>query len=304
SADMSKYYIANYDNNSKIVKLWAPYGELGRAATGEIDVKNIYLSVTAQGNRIEVSINGRTLISVSDENVNAQREGLFGLNVCATRATFYSVGLQRETYEYDASGDFTAKSAADLSAYAVYNVTDGNVKIPAAFCEINGRRITVKSGYFTFLTAGKEYEFRVKGSVADYSFKVAVRSVPAVTLTPLAVQCGANASFFVGGIAVEEVKVNGATLDKGKYRVQNGTLTIDASAFVPGENAVNVSPLGFATVTVEELPGQTLPEEEEKGCNSSLSAAGSIAVISAVAALFVAGGKIRSERRKKNVYHD
>ncbi|MBQ4269685.1 MAG: GH32 C-terminal domain-containing protein, partial [Clostridia bacterium] len=28
AADMSDYYIANYDNNSQIVKLWTPYGEL------------------------------------------------------------------------------------------------------------------------------------------------------------------------------------------------------------------------------------------------------------------------------------
>ena len=268
-ADMSDYYIANYDKNGNIVKLWTPYGELGNVGAGSVDTKNITLTVTAKGNRITVALNGRTLIEVTDERENAPTEGLFGLNICATRAVFSAVGLQQDGYTY-ASGDLVIKSAVEQGVTAIYNDTLGIVEINRNFYSVKNRDIILSEKYFATLPQTGVYAFTVFGKATRFTVQVAVTALPKIAIEDLTLQEGVNASFFVGRETVTEVTVRGERVDKALYSLNDGVLTIDASAFVLGENEVRLSESLVATVTVERLSGAEIEEEEKKGCGSSL----------------------------------
>lgn len=284
TADMSEYYIANYDNNSKIVKLWTAYGELGRANTGDVDVKSLTLSVTAKGNDIKVSLNGRELIHVTDEHENARTEGLFGLNVCATRATFKGVGLQEDSYTYS-SGNLTVRMAIEQAVVALYNDTIGVVEIPTAYYEVRGREIRVFEKYFATLPQTGEYLLRVVGRSSTFTVKVSVTSLPNVANPEdIAVQEGCNASFYIGKTQISSVKVNGSVLSANDYEVKNGVLTVKAGALSLGENNVSINDTWTVIVTVEKI-AETKPQGGCKSAVGAMSAAGvAIVLCSAVLA--------------------
>ena len=284
NGDMSDYYIANYDNAGHVVKLWTPHGELGNVSA-TADPSDVYLSVTAAGNRILVSLNGNTLIDVTDERENAPENGLFGLNVCAARVNFVSVGLEQSEYEYSAEKEFTVRSAVELSVYEAYNDTL-SAKIPSAYYKASGRNVTFEKDYFTFLKAGETYTFTLKGRSGSYSFKVHTGSVPQAALSDLTIEEGTNATFFVGGCAITEVKVNGAVAAEEKYRVANGVLTLDKSLFSVGENSVEISPLGEAKVTVKALRREEDTKAQGKGCKSAVTAGGAALCVALIASAF------------------
>ena len=274
NADMSDYYIANYDKNGKIVKLWTPYGELANVYAGDVDVSNITLTVTAKGHRIIVDLNGRRLVDVTDSREDAPLEGVFGLNVCATRAVFTAVGLQKDDYTYT-SGDFVIQGAVEQGIVAIYNDTLGTVEINREFYSVRGRNITVKEAYFATLASTGVYELTVQGKATTFSVTVNVTALPKISLQDLILQEGANAVFFIGNEKVTIVKVRGEILSEELYRVKNGVLTIDSAALVVGENAIELSDVLQATVTVERLSsGGT--SSKESGCKSSIG--GSIVI--------------------------
>ena len=270
-ADMSDYYIANYDKNGKIVKLWSPYGELANVYVGDIDKSNVTLSVTAKGNRIRVSLNGNEVVDVTDTREDAPTGGLFGLNVCATRAVFSAVGLQQDGYTY-ASGDLTLKSAVEQGVVSIYNHTLGIVEIGREFYTVTGKEIVISEDYFATLPKTGVYLLEVKGKATTFTVQVDVTALPKIELQDLTLQEGVNAVFYVGRTNVTEVKVNGASIDKALYSVKNGMVTIDSSAFTVGENTVELAEGLTATVTVEAL--KMLEKEQEvtveKGCGSVL----------------------------------
>lgn len=251
TSDMSDYYIANYDDAGKVVKLWTPYGELGNVSA-TADASNVYLSVTARGNHITVSLDGTVLIDVLDERENARLEGLFGLNVYAARATFFAVGLEQNVYEYSAEQTFTVKSAINLSVYEVYNDTLGT-KISRDYYKVLDRNVTFDKNYFTFLEKDKTYIFRLQGRLGAYTFSVIIDSVPQITLSNIVISEFTNATFFVGGYTIAEVYVNEIIIDPNKYIVNNGVLSLDKSLFNVGENTVIISPFGHVQVTVNAL---------------------------------------------------
>ena len=251
-ADMSDYYIANYDNTGKIVKLWTPFGDLANVHVGQIDTKNVVLTVTAKGNRISVGLNGNTVAEVTDNREGAPKEGLFGLNVCATRAVFTSVGLLRDYYEYE-GGTLTVSGAIQQAIVAVYNDTDGAIEINRAYYEVAGREIRIREQYFTLLSETGEYTFRVVGMETAFTFTVDVKALPKLKLEDFTLQVGCNATFYVGNETVNSVMVNGEALKKEQFVVKDGVLTIYASAFKLGENSVSVSETLKATVTVKEM---------------------------------------------------
>ena len=59
---MSDYIIFNYDNNERIVKMWSPRGEIGRASAPNVNTSNVVLRVEASGRSIKAYINGRLVI--------------------------------------------------------------------------------------------------------------------------------------------------------------------------------------------------------------------------------------------------
>jgi len=269
AADMSDYYIANYDKNGKIVKLWTPYGELANVFVGDIDLKNVTLSVTAQGKRIQVALNGTTVADVTDNREDAPTKGLFGLNVCATRAVFSSVGLQQNGYTY-ASGDLVVVSAVEQGVLAIYNDTLGIVKISKEYYSVEGRNITLSQNYFATLPAAQEYLFTVQGKFSTFTVRVDVTALPSFTVEDLTLQEGLNAVFFVASKTVTDVKVNGNSLDKSLYFVKDGMLTIDASAFIVGENEVELfgDIEAKATVYYGEWAENGKENDKKGGCGS------------------------------------
>lgn len=294
--DMSDYYIANYDHAGRVVKLWTPYGELGNVSA-EADATNVYLSVTAMENRISVSLNGKKMIEVTDKRENAPKEGLFGLNVCAARVNFYSVGLEQSEYEYTAGTELTVRSAVDLGVYDAYNETLC-AKIPEAFYRVNGRNVTFENDYLTFLKAGETYAITLNGRTGKYSFLVQVKSVPQASISDVTINEGSNASFFVGGSEVTAVKVNGTVIGPEGYEIKNGVLAISSSLFVVGENTVEVLPLGEAIVTVKALPREGTAQAEKKGCKSQIGAEAMFGIATVVIAVtgITAARKIRGRK--------
>jgi len=291
NAEMSDYYIANYDKNGKNVKLWTPYGELGNVYVGDIDLKNVLLSVTAKGNKISVSLNGNTVLSITDTRENAPTEGHFGLNVCATRATFSAVGLQRDYFEYN-GGDFTATGAVAQAIVSVYNDTFGVTQIPRDFYTVDGRNITIDEKYFALLPTIGEYSFRVIGKQLTFTFTVNVKTLSKLSLQDVTVQEGCNAVFFIGNFKINNVTLNGAVLDTSAYAVKDGLLTIYASALKGGENTLALSDSLTAKITVEIA--QVSPQTpEESGCNSTVAA-------SSITAFIAAMGACLCIRRRKN----
>lgn len=268
-SDMSDYYIANYDKNGKIVKLWTPYGELANVYVGDVNLENITLTATAKGHNIKIAINGNIVVDVTDTRENAPLEGLFGLNVCATRAVFSAVGLQQNGYTY-VSGDLVLKSAVAQGVVAIYNDTLGIAEVGRGFYTVNGREIRISQNYFATLPDTGLYLFTVKGKSTTFTVQVDVTALPTIVLQDLTLQEGSNAVFFVGYEKVTEVKVGGTVLDASFYSLKNGVLTIDASVFKIGENSVELSGGLTATVTVEKLNEVELEEKNTFGCNSSL----------------------------------
>ncbi len=289
-ADMSDYYIANYDKNGKIVKLWTPYGSLAEVAAGEVDLSNITLTATTKGNRIIISLNGRTLVDVTDTRANAPLAGLFGLNVCATRAVFSAIGLQQDGYTYNL-GNLVIKSAVEQGVISIHNDTLGTVEVNREFYFVSGREITVLEKYFATLAKTGIYEFTVKGKATTFTVKVDVKALPKITIQNLVLQEGTNAVFYIGHETITSVKVRGTAISESLYSIKNGMITIDSSAFVLGENEVELTSDLKATVTVESLDTVISDTQEKSGCKSSVSACALIPLGFMAFAMF---------RRKKN----
>ncbi|MBQ3505546.1 MAG: glycoside hydrolase family 32 protein [Clostridia bacterium] len=285
---MQDYYVANYDNNGKIVKLWSPYGELARASTGDIDVKNIVLTVVAKENRLQVSLNGRQLIDVTDSRENAPLSGLFGLNVCATRAVFSSVGLQQDSYAYD-GGALVVNAAIEQSVVAVYNDTCGE-KLALEFWTASGRTLTIDESYFKTLEKTGVYRFTVQGMAAEYSFPVTVNVLPETTFNDMQLQVGDDVVIYLGNIQIGEIKLNGAVLDKQYYTVRDKMLTIDASALQEGENTLTLTDDVSVTIDVSALEVEEIEtEESDDGFNPVILIAvgGGVLVLAVVVVLVI-----------------
>jgi sucrose-6-phosphate hydrolase SacC (GH32 family) len=261
--DMSDYLIANYDRNGKIVKLWSPRGELGNVFVGDIDFSDILLSVTAQDREIRVSLNGNEVIAVTlggDERT----EGYFGLNICATQATFLSAYLSVNDYRYDGESSLTVKGNAESAVYGLYNRTLGNVKLSDSFYTVSGREITISSDYFEILPETGSYLFVAERANGTFEFTVRVEAIPKTKLRDLTVEYGVNAIIYVGNNEVAYVTLNGKRLTEGEYSNRNGTLTIEASLLREGENTVEIADGVQVKVTVSPQKESEIGQTKEK----------------------------------------
>ena len=294
TVDMSDYLIANYDDNGKIVKLWSPRGEIARADAVDVNTSDIILKVKAEGNRITVFVNGREVIN-AELDEREPTEGLFGLNVCAARVTFKSVALISDRYDY-AGGTLSIGGEAEQAITAVYNRTQGNVKINPAFYTVNGRKLEISRGYFeTLITAGV-YEFTVVGAISSFGFSVNVGEIPATEVGDVTIEYGCNAVIYIGNNKVEALAVNGAALTDG-YSIKNGVLTINASRLSVGENTVSLN--GGLTVKVTVKPREVI------GTGKPASNLGLIISLSVTGGVLALGGAAAAVtviilRKKKN----
>ncbi len=285
NADMSDYLIANYDNNGKIVKLWSPRGELGRADIEGVDISDITLKVKANGNNILVYINGNEVINVTLAETEPT-EGLFGLNACAARVTFKSVVLLTENYVYT-GGALRVTGDTNQAITALYNRTSGNVKINPSFYSVNGRVIEISKSYFETLKTAGVYEFTAVGANSSFNFSVKVSEVPVTQITDITIESGCNAVIYVGNITVSSVTLNGVALTDG-YSVKNGMLTIDSEKLSAGENTVQIQ--SGETIKVYVTAQETTKVNTQGGGTNtalvvSLSVVGGVLVLGAAAAV-------------------
>lgn len=260
-ADMSDYLIANYDRNAGVVKLWSPRGEIARASLTVSDPAHLTLKVRAEGRTVTVSVNGETVIQAT-LGENEPTEGLFGLNVCATRAVFRSVTLFRESWTY-AGGSLAVVGDVSQTVYELYNRTLGNTKISPNFYTSDGRNLVLSEQYFACLPAGV-YTFSARGTLSRFDFTV---TVPEGTngFTPieaLDLEAGSNAVLFLGRYVPTTLTLDGASVT---YTLRDGTLTIPARYLAAGEHTLV---LDTHTVTIRVAEEKTVnldtPKETDK----------------------------------------
>lgn len=246
NADMSRYIIFNYDNNEKIVKMWSPNGEIGRASAPDVNTNNVVLRVEAIGTSIKAYINGRLVIDVIlDEG--EPMEGLFGLNVYAGKAAFKSVVNFNDQYTYGGVGDLNVVGDSNQVVTSLYNKTMANTKVDRAFYTSSGRNLVIDASYFELLPVGT-YTFKAEGGSSAYEFTVKVTAVTKTELVDITVEHGCNAVIYLGNIKVDYVSLNGRQLSSDEYTVKNYMLTINAELLTEENNEVVIN--GNESVTV------------------------------------------------------
>ena len=246
SEDMSDYIIFNYDNNEKIVKMWSPRGEIGRASAPDVNISNVVLRVEAKGTSIKAYINGRLVIdTVLDDD--EPTDGYFGLNVFSGTATFKSVTNFNGDYTYNGTGNLTVVGDSNQMITSLYNKTMANTKVDRAFYTTDGRNLTIDASYFELLPVGT-YTFKAMGGSSAYEFTVEVTAVTETVLKDITIEKGCNAVIYLGNVKVESITLNGAALTAEQYQVENLMLTIKADLLTEENNVIVIN--GDKTVTV------------------------------------------------------
>ncbi|MDE5728747.1 MAG: GH32 C-terminal domain-containing protein, partial [Clostridia bacterium] len=201
---LSKYLVANYDNNGKIVKLWSQSREYGNVNVGGQNTDKMLLKVAAYGNNVKVYLNGNEVINATlDEG--EPTEGLLGLNSCAATTTFSSVVLVKNDYEYAGSGNLVISGETEQHINAIYNNTLGNVKINGGFYKENGRRVELGEDYFKTIPQTGVYRLTVKGATIVYEISVNVTAIPVFTAADLYIDEGCNAVINAGASSLGAV---------------------------------------------------------------------------------------------------
>ena len=243
---MSDYIIFNYDNNEKIVKMWSPRGEIGRASAPNVDTSNVVLRVEAKGTSIKAYINGNLAIdTVLDDD--EPTEGLLGLNVYSGKATFKSIANFNGNYSYGGTGSLTVVGDSKQTITALYNKTLVNTKVDRAFYTCDGRKLVIDARYFELLPVGT-YTFKAVGGSSAYEFEVNVTATTETTLKDIAIEKGCNAVIYLGNVEAESVSLNGTQLGEEQYSIENLMLTIKAELLTKEVNEIVIN--GNKTVTV------------------------------------------------------
>ncbi len=298
---LTSYLIANYDNNSKIVKLWSQNGELANVPAGNPNIEDLVLTAETKGKNVKVYLNGNKLIDCVVRDTDPV-SGKFGLNVCATRAAFSLITVQKSEYGYSGSGDFVIKSSVEQQALEIVNTTLGNTALSQGQYETVGREIRIKQSYIELLPSAGEYKFVIYGSAFTFTAKVIVESIPQTELVAVTVDEGINATIWLGNSNVQYVKVNGAELDAGLYKIYGYVLTVMPDAFEIGENTVSVNDTQVTTVTVREVPkNAVLSGGESKKSNVGLIVGLSVGIpVPIIAAAVVAVVLIWRKKKSAN----
>ena len=248
SEDMSRYIMFNYDNNERIVKMWSPNGEIGRASAPDVNTNNVVLRVEANGRSIKGYINGRLVIdTVLAEN--EPTEGFFGLNVFSGKATFKSVVNFNGQYSYDGVGDLNVVGDSKQVITALYNKTAKNTKVDRAFYTSDGRNLVIDAAYFELLPVGT-YTFKAVGGASAYEFTVTVTAVTETELKDMTIQRGCNAVVYLGNVEVASVTLNGTQLTAEQYGIDNLMLTIDRDLLTLDSNVIVINGDKEITVTL------------------------------------------------------
>lgn len=265
-SDMSEYLIANYDNNSKITKLWSNKREIANVSVGDLDLENIVFSLSVNDNRVIVKINNTQYIDATLTN-EEPREGYLGLNVCAANVSFNSIALIKSYYEYT-TGKLVITQGLEQYISAIYNTTLKNTKICQDYYSVNGRNITIDEEYFKSLIDDTTYEFVVYGEKDNFSFKVKTNKIERdVIFTDLTSIEGDNINIFINHYSVESISINDVTLTLDQYSVKDGVLKLDGSLFKVGSNKVVINGTEEFNVEVSKRKSIEIKDEEKLSFN-------------------------------------
>ena len=237
--DMSDYIIFNYDNNEKIVKMWSPRGEIGRAAAPDVNPASVALRVEAKGSSVKAYVNGRLVIDtvLGDKEPT---EGYLGLNVYSGTATFKSIASFNDQYSYEGSGSLTIVGDSKQVITSLYNKTMANTKVDSAFYTSNGRDLVIDPAYFELLEVGT-YTFKAVGGVSTYEFTVNVTAIPKTVLKDITIERGCNAVIYLGNVEASSVSLNGTELTADQYKIENYMLTINSDLLVNDSNEIVIN---------------------------------------------------------------
>ncbi len=277
NADFTDYYVATFDKNDNVIKLWSPSGDLAVVGVQVTNYSAVVVGVKAEGNVLTISCNGREVLNYVDERANAPLDGYFGLNVYNGTAIFNDVSLVRGNYVFDGS-DLTVKFDVEQYVSKVRNLTLDAI-VPSDYYSCNGNSLTLTSKYFTILTATGEYTFLIEGAISVTEIKVTVQTIPTVSLTNITIKTGENAVFFIGALTVDSVKVNGEELTEEDFTLKDYTLSINSNKLIEGDNAVVVNQNLNATVTVEAQSTSEIEKTTESGCNGDITSNALILII-------------------------
>lgn len=297
SSDMSKYLVANYDFNDKIVKLWSTRGEIARSETINVEREDIVLSVKAVERNVQVIINGIVAINtqISEEE---PLSGQFGVNVFSGKVQFKSLGIAKENYSYS-SGELAINLGVDQFVSQIYNVTLGNRLVDSDFYYQFGGNLYIKQSYFDLLTEDGTYQFRIVGSSYNFVVKVEVTLSKSFVIDDIEVDNGSDVIVYVGNNNIEKVVINGENLAESAYFVKDYSLHLSKDLFKEGDNEVVINDSVSFTVTVNGIEDKIIDKTTIIDYTPIL-----VASICGGAGLLIAGGAVLAilliRRKKKN----
>ncbi len=300
--DMSQYLIANYDNNSKITKLWSNEREIANVYVGDIALDDIIFTVTVEGNKVTVKINNQVYIDAT-LNENDPTEGYLGLNVCASKVVFKSLALTKSYYDYS-SGKLIVSSGVEQYISEILNKSEKNSKIAKQYFTVTGRDIAISEEYFKTLKDDTIYEFLAIGEKENFTFKVKTGTLDrSVVFTDLEVNEGNNVNIYISSYQIDSISINDVNLSSDQYSVKDGILSLSSSLFKVGSNKVVINETNEFNVEVVEL--KSVEIKDDKTPTSSFNflyvlipCLSAIALLAIALIIFIIIKKRKSQKRK------
>ena len=236
-AQMDFYYVANYDKNQGIVKVWSPEKEFLNVSVGTFD--EVTLRIGAEGNTFSYYFNGDLVGTFTDEN--APQAGYVGLNVFNGTAVFKSVkgfSLRNEDIIYSGA-DVTFYLSTDSYVSGLFNFTLANTPVAPDFYTQNGNEQLVSARYLSLV--GSEmcirdrYAFIAMTESGTDRISVTVEHT-ALLISDVVLSELANVHVNVGSAQLTGVELNGVALSDTSYTIGNGVLTIYSAVLTGGLN--------------------------------------------------------------------
>ena len=239
--DMSSYIMANYDKNAHACKIWSPNGLIAsNNVTGEVDNKNVMLTVKATDRNIELYLNG-TLITSGRIKITDPLSGYYGLNVFAGEALFKTVSVLKSDYDYE-NEDVVIDLAVNQYIRNLYNVTEKNVLIDRSYYHVEEDKLIIHNSYIQLLKENVTYSFFVEGELSSFLIKVNVGTIErSLSIDDYTINKGESINVFLGAFSLETITINGNNVDTSKYEQNGRVLHIDGSCFELGENTVVIN---------------------------------------------------------------
>lgn len=235
-AQMDFYYVANYDKNQGIVKVWSTEKEFLNVSVGVFD--EVTLRIVAEGNTFSYYFNGNLVGTFTDDNAPAK--GYVGLNVFNGTAVFGSVKyfpLQSGESIYSGS-DVTVYLSTDGYVSKVFNFTLNNSPVDSAYYTQSGNGLTISAKYLKTLAPGS-YRFLALTESGTEEFSVTVQNTSLI-VSDVILSALADVHVSIGAAALTGVELNGTAIPDTMYSVSNGILTINAEVLAGGLNSVSL----------------------------------------------------------------